>query len=351
MGLDIPAPQQEEGGEGPAPQGGGDAAPASVAEGGGGKAQHPPPIHTHPPQVKGRKEWGTGAVRHACTLTINPSPAAPWSGGRAQLPSKGWSARRRGGRRRRERRPAMGEWQGGRLHTQGGAPFPVSSKAEGLPEHLVHAVRARPLSNAAEGIGPPCRGMNLSRLHRDGPPHIGDHREEVVDGVGHVPPRLLGPRVRGWLAGGIVVPNPAQPVHAHGVVPAGGRLPLEEGGAGVWAEEPAGRGVVPPLHAASPDLPPQELARLLPPHGGQVPMPPVPKAAAAGVRPGGARVEDLGVPPLEGLTQGGPLGLEIGAARAVDGGDSDLLVLRPVTAGPPTIPGSRQKVLEPQDHG
>ena len=42
-----------------------------------------------------------------------------------------------------------------------------------------------------------------------------------------------------------------------------------------------------------------------------------------GVRPGGARVEDPGVPPLQGLAHSGPLGPELGAAGALDGGQPD----------------------------
>ena len=150
----------------------------------------------------------------------------------------------------------------------GAAPFPVPSEAEGLLEDLVHAVLDWPWSNAAEGMGPPCRGMNLSRLRQDGPPHVGDHTKEGVEGIGHLPPRRLRHRVGGWLAGGGVVLDPAPQVHPHGVVPAGGRLSLEEGEAAARAEGPAGSGIVPPLHAARPGLLPQRLACLLPPHGG-----------------------------------------------------------------------------------
>ena len=63
------------------------------------------------------------------------------------------------------------------------------------------------------------------------------------------------------------------------------------------AEESAGRGVIPLLHTAGPGVPPQRLARLLPPHGGKELAPSVRAAAAAGMRPWGAREEDLGVPP------------------------------------------------------
>ena len=110
-----------------------------------------------------------------------------------------------------------------------------------------------------------------------------------------------------------------------------------------------GRGVVSLLHAAGPGLPPQRVARPLPPHGGKELAPRVREAAAAGIRPGGAREEDLGVPPLQGLAHSGPLGPELGAAREIDGGDPDRPVLWPVTAVPPSVPGPRQEVLEPQD--
>ena len=172
-----------------------------------------------------------------------------------------------------------------------------------------------------------------------------------MDGIGHLPPRRLRPRVGGRLAGGLVVPDLAPPVHPHSVVPAGGRHPLEEGEAAARAEEPVGRGVVPQLHTAGPGLPPQRLARLLPPRGGQEAAPRVRAAAAAGIRPGGTHEEDLGVPPLQGLAHSGPLGPELGAARENDGGDPDRLVLGPPTAVPPPVPGPRQEVLEAQDPG
>ena len=164
----------------------------------------------------------------------------------------------------------------------GGRSFPISSEAEGLLEDLVHAVVDWPRSSAAEGIGPQYRGMNLTGLRQDGPLHVVDHREEGPEGIGHLTPRRPRPRVGGRLAGGVVVPDPAPPVHPHGVVPAGGRRPLEEGEAAARAEEPAGRGVVPPLHTAGSGLPPQRLARLLLPHGGQELAPRVQVAAAAG---------------------------------------------------------------------
>ena len=164
-----------------------------------------------------------------------------------------------------------------------------------------------------------------------------------MDGVGHMPPRRLRPRVGGQLACGVVVPNPTPPVHPHGVVPAGGRRPLQEREAAARAEQPTGRGVVPLLHAAGPGLPPQRLARLLPPHGAKVLAPRVREAAAAGIEPGGAREEDPVVPPLQGLAHSGPLGPELGSTRENDGGDPDRLVLGPVTAVPPSVRGPRRK--------
>ena len=134
-------------------------------------------------------------------------------------------------------------------------------------------------------------------------------------------------------------------------LPASGRRPLEEGEAAAHAVEPAGRGVVPLLHTAGPGLPQQRLARLLPPHGGQEPAPHVRAAATAGVRPGGVRKEDLGVPPLQGLAHSGPLGPELGDAREIDGGDPDLLVLRPVTAVPPPVPGPARRSLRRRTPG
>ena len=66
---------------------------------------------------------------------------------------------------------------------------------------------------------------------------------------------------------------------------------------------------------------------------------------------GGAREEDLGVHPLHGLADGGPLGPEPGAAQAINGGDPNWLVLGPVTALPPPVPSSGQEVLGAQDPG
>ena len=220
----------------------------------GGERGNPHPPH----KLVRRWSWGArrevrGAARHACRLTVDPSPAAPWSDSRARSPSKGG---RRRGRRRRERRSAMGARQGRRRCTLRAAPFPVAREAEGLLEGHVHAVLDWPWPSAAEGIGPQGRGVDLPRLRQDGPPHVGDHREEGVYGIGHLPPRRPRTGVWGRLAGGVVVPDPAPPVHPHGVVPAGGRCPLEEGEAAARAEEPAWRGAVPLLHTAGPGLPP-----------------------------------------------------------------------------------------------
>ena len=126
-------------------------------------------------------------------------------------------------------------------------------------------------------------------------------------------------------AGGVGVPHPAPPVHRHVVGPAGGRLSLEEGEAAAWAEVPAVGGV-PPHHPAVPGRPPQRLAGLLLPQWCQVPASCVGQSSAPGVRPGGAREEDPGVPPLQGLADGGPLGPELGAIGALDGGQPDRAV-------------------------
>ena len=110
--------------------------------------------------------------------------------------------------------------------------------------------------------------------------------------------------------------------------------------------EPAVGDVIPPLHRAVPGRPPQLHGCLLLPHRHQVPAPCVGEAAAAAVGPGGARVEDLEVPPLQGLAHSGPLGPELGAAGALDGGDRDPFVHGSVTAVPPPIAGPCQEVLE-----
>ena len=98
----------------------------------------------------------------------------------------------------------------------------------------------------------------------------------------------------GGRAGGVVVPHPVPPVHPHGVGPAGGRLPLEEGEAAERADVPACGGVAPYLHPALPGRPPQRRAHLLLPHGCQVPAPCVEAGCAAGVRPGATSTARLG---------------------------------------------------------
>ena len=65
----------------------------------------------------------------------------------------------------------------------------------------------------------------------------------------------------------------------------------------------------------------------------------------------GARVEDPGVPPLQGLAHSGPLGPELGAAGALDGGQPDRAVPALVAGLPPPVPGPSQEVLEAQDPG
>ena len=309
--------------------------------GGEGVSPHPPQRSAHH-RSRGAGREVSGAARHACRIVVGPGPAAPGSGCRPRSPCKGGRAGRRRGRRRGERRAAAGARKGRRWRPRKAAALPVTREAEGLPEDLVHAVLDRPWPSAAEGVGPQRRGVDLPGLRQDGPPHVADRGEEGADGVGLVPPRRLGPRVGGRLAGGVVVPDPPPPVHPHGVVPAGGRSPLEEGEAAARAEEPAMGGVVPLLHAAGPGLPPQRLARFLPPHGGEVLAPRVREAAAAEIRPGGAREEDPGVPPLQRLAHSGPLGPELGATREIDSGDPDRPVLWPVTAVPPSVPGPRQ---------
>ena len=164
----------------------------------------------------------------------------------------------------------------------GAALHPVPNEAESFLEDLVQAVLVRPRRSAAEDVGPPGRGTDLPRLRQGGPPHIGDHREEGVDHIGHVSPRRIGPgQGGGWRAGSL----------SHPCVRA---------------------------------------------------------AATAAVRLAGARVEDPGVPPPQGLAHSGPLGPELGAAGALDGAESEPFVLGPVTAVPPPDPGPCQEVLEAQ---
>ena len=70
-----------------------------------------------------------------------------------------------------------------------------------------------------------------------------------------------------------------------------------------------------------------------------------------GVRPGGVREEDVGVPPLQGLAHSGPLGPEFGAAGVLDGGRPDWAVPALLVGVPPPVPGPSQEVLEAQDPG
>ena len=100
-----------------------------------------------------------------------------------------------------------------------------------------------------------------------------------------------------------------------------------------------------------PGWPPRRGARLLVPHGRQVLVPYAGAAGAAGIRPGGARVEDLGVPPLQGLAHSGPLGPELGDATAWVGGGHDRAVPVLVVGVPPPVLGPGREVLEAQDPG
>ena len=169
--------------------------------------------------------------------------------------------------------------------------------------------------------------------------------------VGHVQPPRCGPGVGGVLAGGVVVPHPAPLVHPHSVGPTGGRLSPEEGEAAERAEVLASGGVVPALHPAVPGWPPQRRARLLLPHGRQIPAPCVGAAGAAGVRPGGTQEEDLGVPRLQGLAHSGPLGPGLGASGARDGGPPDRSVPALVVGVSPPLPGPGHEVMETQEPG
>ena len=150
----------------------------------------------------------------------------------------------------------------------------------------------------------------------------------------------------GGLAGVVVVPRPAPPVHRHGVQPAGGRLSLEEGEAVEREEVPVGGGVVPAHHWAVPGQPPQRRAGLLVPYGCQVLAPCIGEAGTLDVRLGGTREEDPGVSPLQGLGHSGPLGPELRAIGDLDGGNQKRAAPTRVVGVPPSVPGPGKEVLD-----
>ena len=214
--------------------GGGCPFPGARAVGGGGSPP-PPPAWVCPSMVTGCGEGGQWRS-HAC-LQVNRRPKSCSARVRqsAPVPIQGrtrWAAEGAA--------PGVGHaaagTRKGRRRTLRAAALPIAREAEGLPDDLVHAVLDRPWPGAAEGVRPQRRGVDLPWLRQDGPPHVADHGEEGVDGVGHLPPRQPGPRVGGRLAGGVVV------VHPNCVVPAGRRRPLKEGEAAARAEEPKGGG-------------------------------------------------------------------------------------------------------------
>ena len=127
-----------------------------------GNLHHPHEIVRRWSQGAGREV--RGAANHAFRLSVDPSPASPWSRNWTRSPSKGGRAGRRSGRRRGERRSATGARPGKRRRTFGAAPFPVAREAEGLAEDLVRVVVDRPRPSAADGIGPQRRGVDFPRL-------------------------------------------------------------------------------------------------------------------------------------------------------------------------------------------
>ena len=80
-------------------------------------------------------------------------------------------------------------------------------------------------------------------------------------------------------------------------------------------------------------------------------MPCVGKDGAAGFRPGRARKEDPGVPPPQGLADNGPLGPELRAIGAPDGGRPDKAVCALVKGVPRPVLGPGKEVLEAQSAG
>ena len=321
--------------------GGGASLPGSPSQWGGRKAIPTPPHKTTRRWSRAAGRELSGAFGHACKLTVGPRPAAPRSGSRARSPSKGGRAGQRRGRRLGERRSAAGARQGRQRRTLGTASFPVAHEAEGLAENLVHAVLDRPRPSAAEGVGPHRRGVDTPRLRQDDPPHVADHREEGVDGVGHLPPRRLRPTVGGRLAGRVVVPDraPAVPTTAWSlpaaVVPSKrvrrrrGRR-NQQGGGSSRCSTPRGRVC---RHSGWPVSSRHVGARNLRHVYGRRP----PRGSGRGAR----AKRTYGY--LHCLVP------KLGAAWENDGGVPNRLVLWPVTAVPTSVPGPREKVLESQD--
>ena len=108
-------------------------------------------------------------------------------------------------------------------------------------------------------------------------------------------------------------------------------------------------GGVPTLHPAVPGRPPHRRAGLQLTQRRELPAPRVGEAGAPVVWPGRAREEEPGVPPLQHLAEGGPLGPELGAIGALHGGQPDKAVHALVVGVPPPIPRPGVEVPEARD--
>ena len=228
--------------------------------------------------------------------------------------------------------------------------LPSLGEAIVLPGYLVQEVPVGAGGDTAGDVWPPGGGPDLPRLRQDGPLDVCEPGQEGVHLGGHLPPSRRGDGVGGGggLAGGVIVPQPAPRVACRGVGPAGSGLSLEECEAAARAEVLA-VGEVPTLHQSVLGRQPHRHAGLLLPQWRQVPAPRVGEAGAAVVRPGGARKEDPGVPPLQCRADGGPLGPKLGAIRALDGGQPDRAVHARVVGVPPPIPRPGEEVPQAQE--
>ena len=164
--------------------------------------------------------------------------------------------------------------------------------------------------------------------------------------LGHLPPgrRLVGV-VGGLRAGSLYHTRPQQSSTTAWGLPAdvspSTRLRRRRGRRCQQSES------APTLHPDMPGRPPHRRAGLLLPQWRQAATPHVAQAGAPVVRPGGEREEDPGVPPLQHLADGDPIGPELGANRALDDGQPDRAVHELVVSVPPPIPRPGEEVPEP----
>ena len=260
----MPSAPHQDGGRG--------GASVALAGGGGGMGGGIRPTHgLNCHRSEGAKGGARGgAVKHACRSVIAHGPAAPWSGGRRRSlalgGAPGGGGGGGGGGVGGGGDPPAADGRGGiGRRAGGGRPCSHPSARVRLPGDPVQEVLVKARVDAAEDVRPPGCGPDLPRLRQDGPRDIGYPRKEGVHRGRHLQRgcRGLGAGGGGGLAGGLIVPHPAPPVHRHGVGPDGGRLSHEEGDAAERADVPSGVGVVRAHHLAVPGWPRQRRGGLL----------------------------------------------------------------------------------------